>query len=146
MIGPDDRHRMEWLLVGMVLTALLVTSVGAQDDDRSSTLYSPLLDSSPLDLDKGQTSVLPPFTTEDQLAGIDQHSAFGNSNSVLDPFPFSRNKERKLFDFGSIAWSLVSASPGFSARESHSSVALDSSTIVLAGGATCEYFLNLITA
>ncbi len=52
------------------------------------------------------------------------------------PSPTRSNKERKLVDVTSIPWSLGTSSPSWDALASHSSVALDSGTIVLMGGIT----------
>jgi hypothetical protein len=59
-----------------------------------------------------------------------------NSTSLILSSSFSRHHERKLMDVSSITWSLVTSSASWVSRRGHSSVALDSNTVVLMGGAS----------
>ena len=61
---------------------------------------------------------------------------FYNSTSLILSPSFSRHHERRLVDVTTIPWSLVTSSASWSGRYYHSSVALDSNTIVLMGGWT----------
>ena len=88
-----------------------------------------------------QSFTIPVKEEEEKLNGKERHSYVAendsyNSTSLILSSSFSRYQQRRLLDVTTIAWSSVTSSASWSARYSHSSVALDSNTIVLMGGWT----------
>ncbi len=72
---------------------------------------------------------------KERLSTVEEGDFYNRTSLILSP-SFSRYQERMLMDVTTFAWSLVTASASWNGRYLHSSVALDSNTIVLMGGGT----------
>ena len=113
----------------------------SEEDEGRDLESSPSMSSlSSLEADS-QSSSIPVKEEQEEVKGKERLSTVGegdfyNSTTLILSPSFSRYHERRLVDVTTIAWSLVTSSASWSGRDRHSSVALDSNTIVLMGGYT----------
>ena len=113
-----------------------VASFSALDDSSNFNMKEPTLRNDP------PNDIIPSVKEEqEEVKGKERlstggESDFYNSTTLILSPSFSRYHERRLVDVTTIAWSLATSSASWSGRSGHSSVALDSNTIVLMGGDT----------
>jgi hypothetical protein len=112
-----------------------------EEDEAREVESTPSISSlSSLEADS-QSSTIPVKEDEEKGRGKERPTSGGqgdfyNITSLIPSTSYSRYHERRLLDVTTIAWSLISSSASWSGRSFHSSVALDSNTIVLMGGVT----------
>ena len=112
-----------------------------EDNQTQELQDSPSIPSLSFMIAASQSSSIP-IKEEEENVKVDERPSsvsegdLSNGTTFRYGSSFSRYQERKLVDVTSIDWSLVTSSARWSGRYSHSSVALDSNTIVLMGGST----------